>query len=356
MHVYRFGAGRVVAASLILGAAGVFAVPSASQATSGTLVITTNTTLAEEHQGSIIVDADGVTLDCAGHSVSGPGDFGILLNGRSGVTVTGCDVSGFVHGFGLVASGSNTLTHNASHHNTFGFVLNESSRNVVSNNAASNNAAEGFVLIASRDNSLTNNAATNNGTSAAVNGFVLVAGSNGNLLGHNVAVSGGADDGGFRIDVSDNNQLRDNVANGNGPWGFLIYRSAGSLLDGNLANNNRGAGFALNSTTKENTLTGNSARNNEVGVDLLLSDSNVLSDNVFSNNIQGGVHVASSTGNQFSRNAADNNGIVGFDVFFDSHFNVFAQNEGCRNAIYDAQDAGTGNVWLDNSFCTTSGI
>ena len=47
---------------------------------------------------------------------------------------------------------------------------------------------------------------------------------------------------------------------------------------------------------------------------------------------------------------------MGFEVFFDSGFNVFVENEGCGNTVYDARDAGTANVWLSNSFCTTSGI
>jgi hypothetical protein len=39
-------------------------------ATSGTLVITSNTTLTEDHAGEIVIAADGVTLDCAGHLVT----------------------------------------------------------------------------------------------------------------------------------------------------------------------------------------------------------------------------------------------------------------------------------------------
>jgi hypothetical protein len=37
-----------------------------ASATSGTLVITSNTTLTEDHTGNIVIGADGVTLDCAG--------------------------------------------------------------------------------------------------------------------------------------------------------------------------------------------------------------------------------------------------------------------------------------------------
>src|SRR4051794_30745393 len=92
---------------VLLGAAVVclmlVVVPVAS-ATTGTLVITSDKTLGEDHVGNIVVGTDGVILDCAGHSVSGGGTFGVLLSGRTGVSVKNCDVSGFAHGIGLLNS------------------------------------------------------------------------------------------------------------------------------------------------------------------------------------------------------------------------------------------------------------
>jgi hypothetical protein len=52
-----------------------FSVAAASwsaAAGSGPLTITANTTLTEDQVGPITVAANGVTLDCAGHNVSGP--------------------------------------------------------------------------------------------------------------------------------------------------------------------------------------------------------------------------------------------------------------------------------------------
>ena len=40
--------------------------------TAGTMVVSTDTTLTEDHQGQIVVNGSGVTLDCAGHRVTGP--------------------------------------------------------------------------------------------------------------------------------------------------------------------------------------------------------------------------------------------------------------------------------------------
>ena len=75
--------------------------------TTGTLTITSNTNLNEDHQGNIVIAADGVTLDCQGHEVTGTGSgTGVLLNGRTGVTVKNCHVSGFLDGFGLFNASS----------------------------------------------------------------------------------------------------------------------------------------------------------------------------------------------------------------------------------------------------------
>ncbi len=67
-----------VAASslLLLSTAGSFAV----SASSGMWVITSSTTLTEDYAGSILIETDGVTLDCAGHTVFGP-DSGDLNGG-----------------------------------------------------------------------------------------------------------------------------------------------------------------------------------------------------------------------------------------------------------------------------------
>ena len=46
--------------------------------------------------------ADGITLDCAGHSIIGPGSGnGIYLRDRTGVTVRNCHVSNFEIGIKL---------------------------------------------------------------------------------------------------------------------------------------------------------------------------------------------------------------------------------------------------------------
>jgi hypothetical protein len=95
----------------------VIAVDPPAPATTGTMVITTDTTLTEDHDaGSVDVGiefaADDVTLDCAGYTVSGGGiGSGILIEGHTGVTVKNCLVTAFSSGI-VIGGSSKTLRAN----------------------------------------------------------------------------------------------------------------------------------------------------------------------------------------------------------------------------------------------------
>ncbi len=60
----------LLVAAVVALALSVIAPPAT--ASSGTLVITSDTTLTEDHHGNIVIEADNVTLDCAGHTVQAP--------------------------------------------------------------------------------------------------------------------------------------------------------------------------------------------------------------------------------------------------------------------------------------------
>src|SRR4051794_29760219 len=79
------------------------------KATGGDMWVTTNTTLTEDHYGQILVRADGVTLNCAGHHIFGPGFAGVDLKSVTGVTVKNCNVSGHKVGFFISSSPNNRL-------------------------------------------------------------------------------------------------------------------------------------------------------------------------------------------------------------------------------------------------------
>jgi parallel beta-helix repeat protein len=214
-----------------------------------TLTITTDTILTEDYfNTTIVIDADGVTLDGDGHRIIGPspdyvicdpdtGDVswtvGILLEGRTGVTVKNCRVTGFA----------------------YGFFLNDSDGNTLQGNTANDNAFIGFVLSYSSDNTLLDNTA---------NG------------------SGDDPQNGFDLYTSFRNTLQGNTANDNSN-GFTFELSEGNVLRGNTANNNTISGFMVG-YSGNNTLTGNTVSNNANGI--WWGSNNRIYHNNFVNNIQ----------------------------------------------------------------------
>ena len=77
--------------------------PASLQAqTTGIMQITVDTVLTQDHIGIIQVKADGIHLDCDGHSIISevPSQYaGVAIDTQDGITVTNCHASGFVRGF-----------------------------------------------------------------------------------------------------------------------------------------------------------------------------------------------------------------------------------------------------------------
>lgn len=171
-------------ASLVL-----MSLPLPASATDGEMVVTSDTTLTEDHQGNIVIAADGVTLDCDGHTVSTSDeqdDTGVLVVHRTGVTVTNCvvDVSGAISSDGILLDQSdgsriennrmiggvrgievqgddNVLVDNVVSDSEIGIVLWDSYGNSVSNNEVFDSFT-GFYSLDADDNIFVGNLAWGN--------------------------------------------------------------------------------------------------------------------------------------------------------------------------------------------------
>jgi parallel beta-helix repeat protein len=98
-----------------------------------TLIITEDTTLTEDHFGCIFIEADDVTLDGNGRTITGPGVWvwnstermwwpiscGITVTGRTGVTVKNCHITNFAWGLILGNSDGCTLLNNTIYDNVY---------------------------------------------------------------------------------------------------------------------------------------------------------------------------------------------------------------------------------------------
>ena len=178
--------------------------------TAGTLTITSDTVLTEDHVGDIRIAADGITLDCAGNRVIGSGEeAGILVQLHSRVTVRDCHVSGFSKGILIDRSSQILLEGNDSSENEWGFWIALSDHVEALENTATNNKENGYYLGSSTDSTLSANQSLGNGSN------------------------------GFGLHDSDRNSLSGNLAEGNSLFGYHLDFSHENALSNDLARRNQ---------------------------------------------------------------------------------------------------------------------
>jgi len=297
---------------------------------------------------AITIGANGITFDCAGHSitristpatVSNPGT-GIDVPSVSGVTVKNCIVKNFGEGFRLESSGSsNTLTSDSAVGNiNVGFHVFGSSNTLTSDSAVGTIVPFNWGFsVAGSSNTLVGNTASSYFVGFGVGGTFNSLASNtasGNNIGFLL--------GGELPSIAFSNTLTNNVASGNIEWGFLVKPGGdGNTLGMNMANSNGGPGFAVLGSS--NTLVSNTANGNSVGFALGsvlgctdCSTLNTLTGNTASGNTNDGFQVAggaySAFGNTLSINAANTN--IGF---------------GFHDGTSGLGTAGTANFYSGNS-------
>ena len=223
----------------------------------------------------------------------------------------------------------NSFMENDAYNNLFGFYLtNFANNNYLFDNTGDNNSFDGFRVENSETNTLDFNEASGNGD----DGFIVVAFAMGtdNTLTNNVAHDNSND--GFEIDSDVNNTLANNTAYNNfrgfhlfatsgnvlgGNWaydnsddGFSLEGSDDNVLDSNIAENNSGAGISIVGSfdATNNTLTGNTACGNDLGIFILFDYENTLSGNTVCDNADTGVWVELATGNSMSGDHLYGNG------------------------------------------------
>jgi parallel beta-helix repeat protein len=346
--VKRFGIAVVTTLVIGIGVA-----PTTAGATTGTLFVGTSTVLTEDHLGQIVVTADNVTLDCAGHQVSGTGFAGISVVDLSGVTVTRCRVSGFTNGINVFRTNAVTLRGNTASGNQNGLAVGASSSASVLGNVSSANAIDGVMLTDGNSGSyLSGNLSTANGNQ----GFSAYGAGAGNVWFANTAHN---DNGGFFLGNSNGNSLIANLSSGHRFSGFQFEHSDGTTLLANVATGNASDGFNFQDSAG-NTVTGNQAKGNGKGFGLFFDSSgSTFRANQALRNATTGFLLGSSHNNTFSRNQAIGNGENGFQLFGGTGAcsgNSLTSNLGRANAQWDAIDSNPSgaNTWTSNNFGTTS--
>lgn len=309
----RFGVGAAFAA---LFGASVLVVPAAAAPAGCGTVITASTTLTADvgpcNRGGIVVGADNITLDLGGRTVFGmarQGDgVGILVQGRSGVTVKNGRVRAFDAGVAIVGGSSNMVQGVTARDNIGalkntkdygdGITIRSSSSNTISGNTVVNNGPfSGISLLGSTtdpaagssNNDIVNNQVVDNDVPSGPTGpnqddGIRIEGPNatGNSISGNTVRGNGLD--GIAVFADQQTGLRNtgneivaNTVEGNGFHEFAHRKGDGiilfglptnpavggadsTLIDGNQVHGNAANGIRVNA--EDNTITRNDARSN----------------------------------------------------------------------------------------------
>jgi hypothetical protein len=212
--------------------------PTASvSGTVGLMQITVDTTLTEDHHGSIEIVADDVTLDCAGYGVVGEGwGKGIESIGNAHVTVRNCYVTGF----------------------DLGIVVEDGEGSVIAANEVVGTIQNGISLTMSDGATVQDNVVRR-----ADNGGLLLSGYSLTVTGNTIA---GSRTDGIGIGAHDS-VFTGNHVSGSGNHGFSNAGSGNSFAD-NHSHGGRSVGslgFDDRIASGTNTYTNNYCTGNPAG-------------------------------------------------------------------------------------------
>jgi parallel beta-helix repeat protein len=335
----------ILAAGTALAGVGIAPPAQAATATCGQ-VITQSVTLSADvgpcANNGLVVGADGITVDLGGHRVFGTsaaGDgAGVLVAGRTGVTVTNGTVTDFDGGVVLKGGGRNSVNRILAQHNYGqtagqvavpgtlygdGIAVEGSTNNLIQNNEATDNApfsGIGIYELSDSDHPFPAGPATGN----------IV---EGNSVHDNVGCRAGGtcDNDGIRIEpaVSPGNIIMGNTVARNGLDGISLFSLVhGQTVMGNVVTDN---GF-------HGAVKGDGIR--------VFGYSNLVRGNTVRGNAQDGISVGRrSTGAPNNPLPGTVNGrtnqILGNTTGTSGHFDLYDSNPACDNNAWHANSSTT---------------
>ncbi len=311
---------------------------------------------------AIVIGADNIILDCAGHTIAGNFiNWGINSTNKKNITIKNCIVKKYFVGITLDSTNESYIINNTVKFNQNGFFIGPFSNfNIISDNLASDNIERDFNLGSSNFNNFTNNFAR---ISAGSTGYLLQDSSFNNFFYNNV--SGNAigfylfrlnssnflynkvDDSafGFLLGLSNSNDFNLNIVKDNSE-GFILTRdSMNNSLSNNLIENNKNRGFTSQDGATSNKLFNNTIIKNLDGIFItnqIYIGSNVIESNIIKDNIESGIKISSSL-NRFTNNiiVGNKNGLILLDtntqnLFYNNIFNntINVEDGGDNNENY----------------------
>ncbi len=258
------------------------------------------------------IDADNVTIDCAGHTISGNSTayaYGIYSSGKSNYTVIGCVIAGFDVGIYIHQGSGNTLTGlnitttvNNYIDGPYASAIYPSSTNylTVANSTLTSLYGMGMRFYNSNHGVVENVTLIANSTASRVG--LDFYGSNNNTIRN---CTGRGVNGGIRLFTgSTQNLIIDSLGNGTN-YGIVFSLNSNNTLINSTGVSTSGNGIRL-SNSHQNTLIGSTAQTSSgQAASLVSSENNTFVSVTFTSASGAGINLSSSPNTLFINNSND---------------------------------------------------
>jgi len=207
-------------------------------------------------------------------------------------------------------SNKNTITGNDATNNVLrGIGLGTSSENDIQDNVVTSNKDHGIWLSKSCDNMITYNVVRDGGNC----GIYLYDKSNGNTITDNDVINN--TQRGMAVSTSSGNNIRDNVVTSNKDHGIWLSKSCDNRVTSNVVRDSGNCGVYLYERSNSNTITDNDVTHNtQRGIALSSSNTNEIRSNVMDSNQDRGIYLSKSHENVIVTNTVRNSGTQGIYI------------------------------------------
>ena len=352
---------------------------------------------------AIIIQRNNIILDGAGYTLQDLGTGfqtkGIILSGRTNVTIKSIRIKNFSAGIQVLSnsnnnsifentitncswggiylgsSSGNSINGNNVTDNFTGIALGDSPNNSIGENTVANCSHYGIDLYLSPGSSVSGNNMTANGVRAlrlasssncSVNGNIMAATSNGYGIevtgSSNCSISGNTITAnkmaGINLGGSSNNSISSNTITANSGAGVSLgNNNNNNSISGNTITANSGAGVSLGGSSNKNSISGNNiAANIQEGITLYGACNNSLIGNNVANNNYGVRLESLSNYNSISENTITANSKTGIELWIGPSGNnissntITANNERGIYLVQSQNNSLSGNTIANNSY------
>jgi parallel beta-helix repeat protein len=312
--------------------------------------VTTNLTLISNLTTTgtcFTVTTDNVTIDCAGHSITGDGgtnDWGIHSLANS-TTITNCILQQFYNSVRLESSNNHTVTNNKIFNNSLvGIMVASSNNNNIVNNDV-NSSGDGIRLSNSESNLITSNNLTNNTKG------IFLSGSSNNTLTENIINN---NSNGISLSASSNNTLTNMGVYNNTDDGIIIQSSSLSNIFANIilsSTNDSSSDGIIYLSSSDNNAFDNITITSGLTYGIYSSSNHTIFTNItISNNLRGFYLIGASNNTIISSTVT--NSSVGINVTGVAENNTIYNNY--FNNTINAQDNSGTNYWNTTYNCSVT--